>query len=98
MRLEVLWDVIRSVPPGRCAAYGAIGRALPNPATGFQVGRWMAQCPEDVPWWRVVSKDGTFPIDRRHPGLGLEQRTLLEREGVVFNGSRVDMSASEWEG
>jgi methylated-DNA-protein-cysteine methyltransferase-like protein len=96
--LEVLWDLVRSIPAGKCASYGDVGRALPNPATGYQVGRWMAQCPDDVPWWRVVSKNGTFPIGRRHPSLGIEQRALLEREGVRFDGEVVDMAACQWDG
>lgn len=96
MTLDVLWELIRSIPPGKCASYGDVGRALPNPASGFQVGRWMAQCPDDVPWWRVVSKQGRFPITRRHPVLGIEQREMLEKEGVEFDGEAVDMAASGW--
>ncbi len=98
MTLDALWDLVLSIPPGKCASYGEVGRALPNPATGYQVGRWMAQCPEGVPWWRVVSKDGTFPIGRRDPSLGLEQRALLAREGVPFEGDAVDMAACGWDG
>lgn len=96
MTLDSLWDVVRAIPEGRCASYGAVGAALPEPATGFQVGRWMARCPDDVPWWRVVSKQGRFPITRRHPALGLQQRELLEREGVPFADGAVDMAACGW--
>lgn len=97
MTLEALWEVVRSIPPGRCASYGDVGSALAEPATGFQVGRWMARCPEDVPWWRVVSKQGRFPITRRHPALGFQQRELLEREGVHFEGDSVDMRQCGWD-
>ncbi|MCB8933562.1 MAG: MGMT family protein [Fimbriimonadaceae bacterium] len=96
MTLDALWAIVRSIPEGKCASYGEVGAALFEPATGFQVGRWMARCPDDVPWWRVVSKQGRFPITRRHPSLGFQQRELLEREGVTFAGDAVDMAASGW--
>ena len=86
-----LWDIVRSIPAGRVASYGDVGRARRNPATGFQVGRWMARCPQDVPWWRVVSKEGRFPVGKRDPRLELEQGDLLQREQVEVNGDQVDM-------
>ena len=46
-QLAPLWGVVRSIPSGSVASYGAVGRALPNPATGYMVGRWMAACPAD---------------------------------------------------
>ncbi len=97
MNLESLWSLVRSIPPGRCAAYGSLGQALPNPVSGFLVGRWMASAPEGVPWWRVVAKSGALPIDKRDPHFGLEQRRLLESEGVPFlSDGRVDMASVEF--
>jgi methylated-DNA-protein-cysteine methyltransferase-like protein len=88
---EELWEIVRSVPSGRCASYGAIGQALENPASGFMVGRWMAACPPDVPWWRIVAKDGRLPVWKRDPNLERDQREILEDEGVEFVDDRVDM-------
>jgi methylated-DNA-protein-cysteine methyltransferase-like protein len=82
-----LWDVIRSIPAGRVASYGAVGRALRYHATGRMVGRWLASCPQDVPWWRVVGHNGAFPIGRRDPILEKEQSEILTDENVVpING------------
>ena len=44
--LDELWDLVRSIPRGKVSTYGMIGAAMRNPTSGFQVGRWMAQCPE----------------------------------------------------
>lgn len=45
----------------------------------------MAACHDPtVPWQRVVRADGSL-------AQGERQRRLLEREGVPFNGGRVDM-------
>ncbi|HTQ11087.1 MAG TPA: MGMT family protein [Fimbriimonadaceae bacterium] len=92
-----LWNLVRSIPPGRVCGYGALGAALPNRVSGIVVGRWMAQCPEDVPWWRVVAKNGSLPIEKRSPYLGMDQEQLLRSEGVSFLEGRVNMSQHSWE-
>ena len=92
-----LWSLVASVPKGRVCSYGALGAVLRNPASGFMVGRWMASCPEGLPWWRVVAKNGGFPIGKRDPYLELDQRQLLEREGVEFVGDQVDMAKHAWD-
>ena len=94
--LDELWNLVRSIPAGKVASYGAVGAALKNPASGFMVGRWMAQCPEGVPWWRVVAKTGSLPIEKVNPYLEMDQRRLLEREGVSFIDDTVDMSSHSW--
>ena len=91
-----LYDLVKTIPKGRCAGYGALGRYLRNPVSGYVVGRWMASAPEGVPWWRVVAKDGTLVIARRDAALGMRQRELLQREGVPFAEDRVDMNAVLW--
>lgn len=96
MTLDSLWVLVEAIPEGRCACYGELGRALPNPVSGKIVGRWMASAPEGVPWWRVIARTGDFPIAKRDPVLGLTQKQLLEKEGVPFVDGRVDLSACEW--
>jgi len=44
----------------------------------------------NLPWWRVVKKDGSIALSEEG-GMDL-QRKLLEAEGVAFiEGGRVDM-------
>lgn len=95
--LEELWELVRSIPPGKCASYGGLGRALRNPASGYFVGRWMAGCDADIPWWRVVAKDGHLPLYKRDVTQAIRQRQLLEREGVTFVEDKVDMDNFGWE-
>jgi methylated-DNA-protein-cysteine methyltransferase related protein len=76
---EVL-DRIRSIPPGKVAAYGDVTPGAPRHA-----GRVLSQTHEpDLPWWRVVRADGTL-------AKGYRQKELLRAEGVRFRGNRVDM-------
>jgi methylated-DNA-protein-cysteine methyltransferase related protein len=70
---------IRRVPPGHVTTYGDVSPGAPR-----QAGRVLAQVPSDVPWWRVVRSDGTWP-------KGAEQRALLLAEGVPIRGRRVVM-------
>ncbi|MEK6588384.1 MAG: MGMT family protein, partial [Chloroflexota bacterium] len=59
------------------------------------VGYALADCPEDVPWHRVVNAKGHIS-----PRLGLGpplQRTLLKQEGTRFDANgRLDLPALEW--
>ncbi|MFY9233316.1 MAG: MGMT family protein [Fimbriimonadaceae bacterium] len=94
--LDELWELLVSIPPGRCVSYGELGRALPHPASGYMVGRWMAQCPDGLPWWRVVGKDGHLPIHKRDPQAAVEQHRRLEEEGVSLVEGSVDMAIFAW--
>jgi len=91
--LENLWEVVSRIPYGKAASYGEVGKALTYPASGYMVGRWMANCPSGVPWWRVVAKDGRLPLAKRSPEAAREQELRLESEGINIEGGHVDMSA-----
>lgn len=76
--------LVRQIPRGRVASYGALGAHCNPPMSGYVVGRIMANAPDDVPWWRVIGKTGALPIHKRNPHLAKMQRRLLEEEGVKF--------------
>jgi methylated-DNA-protein-cysteine methyltransferase-like protein len=54
----------------------------------------MRNCPDELPWQRVVMRDGSVT-----GGVGSEMRkALLREEGVVFlDDGRVDMDRHRWE-
>lgn len=78
-------SIVVTIPAGRVAAYGDIGRALGIGPR--QAGRAVSMLGDDVPWWRVVHADGAPATC--HDGSA---RVLLEAEAVPFRGSRVDMA------
>ena len=80
MQVAEVLDRVRSIPPGRVAAYSDITPGAPRHA-----GRVLSESLEsDVPWHRVVRADGSL-------AKGLRQKELLVAEGVRFVGERVDM-------
>ncbi|OQY83607.1 MAG: hypothetical protein B6D40_06735 [Anaerolineae bacterium UTCFX3] len=102
---SLVWDLVRRIPRGRVAAYGQIALMLPPPpevefeayrAFGPRwVGGAMANCPDDVPWQRVINAKGEISP---RPGAR-RQRELLEAEGVVFDEKgRVDFKKFGWKG
>nr|WP_286166949.1 MGMT family protein [Arthrobacter sp. AQ5-05] len=58
-----------------------------------QAGRMVGLVGEGVPWWRVVSADGTPAACH-----GGEARALLEDEGVPFRNDRIDMAKTRGTG
>lgn len=80
-----IWQFAREIPPGRVISYGALGKRSEPPVSGYICGRIMGLAMNDVPWWRVVGKDGKLPIGKRGPEMAARQRELLTQEGVEFD-------------
>jgi methylated-DNA-protein-cysteine methyltransferase related protein len=93
---DELWDLVRSIPPGQVSSYGSLGALLSQPTSGRIVGRMMVDCPEDVPWWRVVAKTGGIPIWKQGPEAGIRQEELLKQEGVEIENGLIPMKRFEW--
>jgi alkylated DNA nucleotide flippase Atl1 len=79
-REEEVLERIREIPEGFVRTYGDVSPGAPRYAGTVL---FHADDP-DLPWWRVVRADGSFP-------KGDRQRALLIAEGVPFRGGRVDM-------
>jgi len=101
---EQVWNLVRQIPKGKVAAYGQIALMLPPPnGVEFEaykafgprwVGGAMANCPDDVPWQRVINSQGKISA---RPGAE-RQRQLLEKEGIVFVKDKVDLKKYGWKG
>lgn len=100
-----VWKIAREIPPGKVFTYGQIAALIPVPEgvtpENYQAyrARWagnaMAECPQDVPWQRVINSQGKISLRR-----GAEwQHNLLEAEGVVFDDhQRIDLARFGWAG
>lgn len=90
---EIL-SVVGEIPEGRVASYGQIAALIGREKNSRLVGKVLSQAElyGDYPCHRVVNHAG-----RTAPGF-LNQRWLLEQEGVIFkeNGC-VDMKQFKWD-
>jgi len=91
---QKVYDLVRQIPFGRVMTYGQISHYT-EPLSARAVGWAMHNCPDGVPWHRVVNSRGGCSTDRLpHLPTGL-QRALLEQEGVVFRDNGT-LSLSEY--
>jgi methylated-DNA-protein-cysteine methyltransferase-like protein len=95
-----VWNLVRSIPPGQVATYGQIAEAMGSPRAARTVGWALHALPEgsDVPWHRVINREGRISTSQHPLGHG-RQRVLLEAEGVRFDShGRVDLRIYGWDG
>ena len=97
---SMIWDpvykLVKTIPRGRAATYGAIARALKLRGGARAAGRAMAACPSGlgIPWHRVVGASGRLLL--REPNSAL-QRKLLESEGMQIVETRIkDFATRQW--
>ncbi len=92
-----IYRIVRRIPRGRVASYGQIAALCRSNVSARVVGWALAACPPDVPWHRVVDREGRLSIGRRALWLQQLQRDLLESEGVVFlREDQVAIEAHRW--
>jgi len=90
-----VYEIVGQIPYGKVISYGEIARLLGSPRAARQVGWAMRNCPEDLPWQRVVMADGSIT-----GGAFAElRRERLISEGVPFlHDGRVDINTCRWLG
>ena len=91
---EDIQKIVRKIPRGKVATYGSVASAAGYPGTARQVA-WSLRAPGSakLPWHRVLGAGGRILLPEE---AGLDQRTLLELEGVRFRGTRVELERSEY--
>ena len=92
--LELIWNVVSSIPRGQVSTYGAVARAAGLPGRARQAGFALRVAPEELnlPWHRVLGAGGriVFPPSSRHYK---EQARRLRAEGVPVKDGRAAASA-----
>jgi methylated-DNA-protein-cysteine methyltransferase related protein len=92
-----IYALVRRIPRGQLATYGQIAQLIDG-CTARMVGYALAALPhgKDVPWHRVINSLGTISLRKAGDGA-LEQRFLLEKEGIRFNrAGKVDLASVRW--
>ena len=96
--LDRIHAAVMSIPPGRVSTYGQVAEDAGLPRRARLVGTALKSLDENsaVPWHRVVNARGEIS-QRPRPGAVVEQRVLLEDEGVVFQANgRIDLTVFGW--
>jgi Predicted methylated DNA-protein cysteine methyltransferase len=94
---DLIYDMVRQIPEGKVASYGQIAELAGNHRWARVVGYALHAVPEgsNIPWHRVVKKDGEVFEGADSLG-GRRQTELLRDEGVGFTDGRVDMKKYQW--
>lgn len=96
---ERIYAVVRKIPKGRVASYGQVAAMAGNPRWARVVGYALHVNPEpnEIPCYRVVTKDGGLSAAFAFGGIN-QQRLLLERDGVEFDANgKVLMEKYRWQ-
>ena len=96
---EKIYKIASKIPKGKVATYGQLAKMAGKPRAARAVGMCMKYNPDMkvVPCHRVVASDGKLTGYAFGSGIPTKKKMLL-KEGVVFNGERVNLSRSQWRG
>ncbi|EGB13778.1 Methylated-DNA-(protein)-cysteine S-methyltransferase DNA binding protein [Pseudodesulfovibrio mercurii] len=94
---EKIIETIRAIPEGRVCTYGTVAALAGNRRGARQVSRVLhsSSRKENLPWHRVINREGRISLDR-FQGYE-EQKRLLLAEGVSFDDTdRIDLVRFGW--
>jgi len=93
---DKVYEIVAQIPAGKVATYGDVARMAGSPGASRAVGMAMShnRDTERVPCHRVVGSDGS--MHGYAFGGVVRKRDLLESEGVVMQGDRVDLAQCRW--
>jgi methylated-DNA-protein-cysteine methyltransferase-like protein len=93
-----IYRAVRRIPRGRVATYGQVAALAGLRGNARQVGYALHALSDAtrVPWHRVINARGEISL-RGQPGAEIEQRLLLEAEGIRFDvRGRLRLGEVQW--
>lgn len=88
---DKVYEIVSQIPYGTVATYGQIAAMTGNARSARQVGfalRALTVNERDIPWWRVINREGKITISNTNPILDKQlQKDLLQSEGVEVKTS-----------
>lgn len=91
-----VYAIVAQIPKGKVMSYGQIAALCGSPRAARIVGGVAHFGDPDLPWQRVVHKDGTLAAG--YPGGVEGHRQVLEGEGVnVSRDHKVDIRNLRWQ-
>lgn len=98
---EKVVKIIKKIPFGRVTTYGTVATLAGNPRRARQVGYILHTFTEklNLPWQRVINRNGYLSIRGEQVDMKNLQKALLEQEGIeVSTDFMIDLSKYGWFG
>ncbi|MDD3367855.1 MAG: MGMT family protein [Lachnospiraceae bacterium] len=94
---ERIYKVVKQIPRGTVATYGQVAALAGNRRWARVVGYALHvnPDPENIPCYRVVTKDGRVSEAFAFGGENEQVRLLME-DGIEFVDGHVDMKKYQW--
>lgn len=93
---ERVQALVAMIPPGRVMTYGHIAAMCGSPRAARIVGGIAHWGDPDIPWQRVVKKNGA--LAEGYPGGIAGHERVLTEEGITFNSQgHVNMKEHQWQ-
>jgi methylated-DNA-protein-cysteine methyltransferase-like protein len=86
--------VVKQIPRGRVMTYGQIAALCGNPRAARIVGGIAHNADQNLPWQRVVNKQGGTAAG--YPGGVSGHQQVLEQEGLKFTNGKIDIEGLRW--
>ncbi len=92
---QSVFEIVRAIPKGKVMTYGQIAALAGAAWAAWEVGQIAHSGPAELPWQRVVNKNGG--LAKGYPGGFEGHKRALEEDGVgVDEGYRVDIEKLLW--
>ncbi|MCA9329372.1 MGMT family protein [Candidatus Saccharibacteria bacterium] len=90
-----VYGFVANIPRGRIVTYGQVAAACGASWAAWEVGQIAHSGPKDLPWHRVVNKQGRLATG--YPGGMTAHRQALESEGIkISDDFRLDVGMYLW--
>lgn len=91
-----VYEIVAKIPKGRVMSYGQVATLAGAAWAAWEVGQLAHRGPSDLPWQRVVNKNGG--LARGYPGGFDGHKKALLADGVsVNNDFQVDIKDLLWQ-
>lgn len=93
---RAIW-IMKQIPEGKVMTYGSVARYAGSPRAARQISWILRSMTEkyNIPWHRIINSQGEIALQDEQ-GKWM-QKSMLEDEGVVVIGFRVDLETYLWD-